>query len=130
MRVKRITLKYIPYTFSRTVCYVFFLKKRQVSGRAKQKKLALALWMIFEHRIRNDQKGHSHRNLWSFCPHYFETVPRSFALQKSSQPVNRSQLNKDLIYEMRCWFSKMTISWKVFDQFSFYEDWLNRKGKW
>ena len=41
-----------------------------------------------------------------------------------------SQLNKDLIYEMRCRLSKMAISWKPFDRFSFYEDWLKRKGKW
>ena len=65
-----------------------------------------------------------------FCPHFFETVPRPFAQPKSLQPVNQSQLNKDLIYEMRCWLRKMAISWKVFDRFSSYEDWLKRKGKW
>ena len=40
-----------------------------------------------------------------------------------------SQYNKDLIYEMWCWLSKMAIFRKVFNQFSLYDDWSKRKGK-
>ena len=85
---------------------------------------------FFKHSIRNDQQCHSRRSLWIFCSHFFETVPRPFGPPKSLQPVNCSLLNKDLIYEMRCWLNKTAISWKVFGRFSFYENWLKREGKW